>query len=203
MSTQIGIHTLWPTTILEVDYANQFQKSIDDIIESVEFVPAPAEWGRTHKVSKSDNGGYWNDDVISKYNLHDLDYEIHNLAREYCNIIKGGFTTYRRTSWFTLFERGDYAHVHNHSSSSISGCYYYKTNGEDGNIFFTTPVSQMSTNPTYITEGSRNVFQTNIGKMLLFPGWLNHGVMTNETEEKRISLAFNIEFNYLENNEQQ
>ena len=34
-----------------------------------------------------------------------------------------------------------------------------------------------------------------VGKLLLFPGWLQHGVSTNTTSSNRKSLAFNIYFN--------
>ena len=197
MTTHIGVHSLWPTLVLVMDYNDRFQPSIDDIIDKVEFEETPVEWGKTHKVSKH-HIGYWSDDVISEFGLTDLDYEIDQLAREYARLTNMRFTTYKRTSWFTMYEKGDYAHIHNHQSASISGCYYYKSSGEDGNIFFTSPLPQMRANPAWTPMGGRNVFQTQTGRMLVFPGWVDHGVMTNETDEKRISLAFNIEFNYFD-----
>jgi ectoine hydroxylase-related dioxygenase (phytanoyl-CoA dioxygenase family) len=30
--------------------------------------------------------------------------------------------------------------------------------------------------------------------LLLFPGWLEHGVATNETTSDRVSISFNINF---------
>ena len=33
-----------------------------------------------------------------------------------------------------------------------------------------------------------------VGKILLFPGWLKHGINTNNTDNIRISLSFNICF---------
>ena len=35
--------------------------------------------------------------------------------------------------------------------------------------------------------------------MLLFPAYLDHGVSTNETKTDRVSLAFNINFEKLDN----
>ena len=32
------------------------------------------------------------------------------------------------------------------------------------------------------------------GTILLFPGWLKHGIMTNETEHDRVSFSFDIIF---------
>lgn len=198
----IGVHSLWPTLLLEANYGEKFQSSIDDIIDKVEFIPAPSHWGKTHSLSKPANYetaedqyvALFEDDVISRYGLEDLHTEIDNLAKEFCNLYGLRYGKYKRTSWFTLFEKGNYAHVHNHMCASISGCFYYKTNGNDGNIFFKTPLPQISSSPAYAGAPTRHAVQVTNGKMILFPGWLDHGVMTNETDEKRISLAFNIEF---------
>ena len=34
------------------------------------------------------------------------------------------------------------------------------------------------------------------GKILLFPGWLEHGVKTNLTDNVRMSLSFNVYFKH-------
>lgn len=196
MKQQIGIHTLWPTPILEVSYGDRFQKEIDDIIDKVEFVRAPDGWGKTHKISKPANGFFY-DDVIGVYGLKEIGKEIDTLAREYCAMFNLKYATYRRTSWFVLMEKGDFAHMHTHGAAALSGAYYYKTTGEDGNIYFHCPVGPMKSNPTFTAMGSpRHIFQAEEGKMLMFPGWADHGVMQNETGDRRISLSFNIEFDY-------
>ena len=32
------------------------------------------------------------------------------------------------------------------------------------------------------------------GELILFPGWLDHGVQTNDTDDERVSVSFNIRF---------
>jgi len=95
------------------------------------------------------------------------------------------------SSWMTKTRKNEYAHLHNHGRSDISGVYYYKTNGVDGSIRFKNPLSQFS---TFLLENVRaDVMYPPIeGRLILFPGWLDHSVETNNTDHERISISFNI-----------
>ena len=42
--------------------------------------------------------------------------------------------------------------------------------------------------------GGRIYPPTHTGLLMLFPGWLSHGVNRIETDGKRYSISFNIEF---------
>lgn len=96
-------------------------------------------------------------------------------------------------SWFTLTKNKEYAHIHNHGTSDISGCYYLQTNGEDGD--FTIPCSQKPLDMQFrlfpnITKSL--VVPPQVGRMILFPGWMDHGIKTNMTDNDRVSISFNI-----------
>ena len=97
------------------------------------------------------------------------------------------------SSWITKFEHRDYGHVHNHGCSDISGVYYYKTNGKDGDLFFQNPNLAMGTT-IYQSCMDAHRYPPEAGRLLLFPGWLKHGVHTNETKNIRYSVSFNIDF---------
>jgi uncharacterized protein (TIGR02466 family) len=92
----------------------------------------------------------------------------------------------------TLNELGSYAVMHDHGSSDISGVYYYKTNEQDGNLFFQTPNKLLSSNFLFKSIPSIVEYTPKVGKIVLFPGWLNHGVHTNTTDNERVSISFNI-----------
>lgn len=96
-------------------------------------------------------------------------------------------------SWMTNTGKHEFAHTHNHGSVDIAGVYYYKTNGEDGSINFMNPVPQFS---TYLLEHLPNnvSYEPKVGKIILFPGWVDHGVPANYTDDERISISFNINF---------
>lgn len=102
---------------------------------------------------------------------------------------------YRITgSWMALNKENSYAVVHSHGDTDISGVYYFKTNGQDGNLFFET--ANKLTKSSYCFRNYGNVWeqQPEVGKLLLFPGWLEHGVGTNHTNNDRVSISFNIHF---------
>jgi uncharacterized protein (TIGR02466 family) len=97
-------------------------------------------------------------------------------------------------SWLTLTGPGEYAHNHSHGSADISGVYYVQTNGQDGSIFFNTPNSVLSHSYAFGRMLSTCYYKPQVGKILLFPGWLEHGVQVNDTDGFRISFSFNIVF---------
>ena len=77
----------------------------------------------------------------------------------------------------------------------ISGVYYYKTNGDDGDIFFECPVPTIGSSFCYFNNYcNRWIHKPEEGKILLFPSWLKHGISKNETDETRISISFNLYF---------
>ena len=85
----------------------------------------------------------------------------------------------------------EHDHTGPFSNNVLSGIYYYKTNGSDGDLVF------MSPNPFQLSGissfGDSEVrFKPEEGKLLLFPPWLRHRVEINKTEHIRISIAFNL-----------
>ena len=97
-----------------------------------------------------------------------------------------------KQSWLTLAYQGDYAHAHSHGTADISGVYYYKTSGADGSLYF--PPINTTIDSSYILNHTAKFHSIlpEIGKLILFPGNLPHGVETNVTGEERVSLSFNL-----------
>ena len=133
-----------------------------------------------------------------------LDYETINFLEalkfhvyEYMRILDVPVTKIQEfriiQSWMTNTGKHEFAHTHNHGSVDIAGVYYYKTNGADGSINFMNPIPQFS---TYLFEHLPNnvSYEPKVGKFILFPGWLDHGVPANYTDDERISISFNLNF---------
>jgi len=148
--------------------------------------------GKTHKLYPE----HFSNDVLETLGMSKMIEAIDLALREYCSALEHSPGQYKMTSWFTSFDEKDYGNVHDHGNAHISGCYYYKTNGNDGNIFFLTPAKASAASSICFQKHHSIAWehQPIEGKMLLFPGWLLHGVRPNNTKSQRISLSFNIVF---------
>ena len=141
----------------------------------------------------------FNEDIISDKKLYLLETIIDDCLVNYTDQLGYKPKPYTRTSWFSMYKGGEknYAHVHNHNDADISGVYYYKTNGSDGDIYFKTPNPFLDSTKCFKSAGNPVSVSPKEGMLILFPGWLQHGVRTNITNDTKISLSFNI---YYDNN---
>lgn len=107
--------------------------------------------------------------------------------------------------WANISPRYAFNQVHTHPGSIWSGVYYVQAPPDSGKIFFLDPRPQASVinilyekNQRKKTEVlSRIFFAPKVGRLLLFPSWLQHEVQPNlsklEGEQgERISISFNI-----------
>jgi len=187
------IEELFPTPIYVsmIPDADKVQQELDGVFDSLDFIETPKSLGVTHKST-----GIGTQCIIDKFNLFELKKTIIVALKTYLGELGQPITPFKTESWMTSFETGEYAPVHDHCPADISGVYYYRTSGEDGNIFFETPNPISKTSPKFALRcGSRWIQNPVPGKLILFPGWLPHGVMTNTTDSVRHSLSFNIYFN--------
>ena len=175
------------------------------------------DFGMTHQLSDTSFGG----NVIVKDGLKVFEQAIHFHLCNYMTGIKfpqdGNRSSKTKIedvkytisqSWWSKFGYRDYAHVHNHGNSDVSGVYYFKAPSSEeisihntpwgsqpeGNIYFSSPAPSSVTSFVYAHYAFKQSMLAEVGKMVLFPAYLDHGVTTNETKEDRVSLAFNINF---------
>jgi len=181
------IEMLYPTPIYctFVQNLEAIQNEIASQIDNVNFDGTPYAWGKT--VDVTDLQG----NVISS--LKEFEQELHRHLENYCNFLRFDMREYSIKSWFTKSDNGNYTQVHTHHYDDIVGVYYFQTNGNDGDLFFVPPL-QLETSYCYQSGAEWWRHAPRKGKLLLFPGWLQHGVKTNETDSTRISLAFSINF---------
>ena len=192
----MSIENLYSTPILVkvLDNHKDINYEIDREIETVNW-HTNEKWNtkshRLNNISTSD----FSDDIISSKNLFSLSDTIHECLKEYCNDIDFEMTDYSRSSWILKLNTGHLSHSHNHAPTDISGVYYYKTTGNDGHLFFESPNNYFETSKCFKKKyGQRFLQQPEVGKIILFPGWLRHGVFLNSTDNERVSISFNINF---------
>jgi len=102
--------------------------------------------------------------------------------------------------WFWFNEtamRGGVTKVHNHWTSwtVFSGCYYVKVPPNSGNLVFSRQRTQTMADGVLLRDsdffGDVEVPPSE-GLLVLFPSWVDHLVRPNESDDSRISLAFNL-----------
>jgi len=188
------IENLFPTPVMvsRVNMFDSIQAEITTAMETINFEMNP-DWGQTH---------YLSDPTFesSLFDTHDfpifkeeIDRNLKNYAKEINFEVKDYIF---HSSWIALFEKNNYGHIHNHGYSDISGVYYYSRAEEDGHIFFESPVQSAASSLTY--WGGNITMPSTTGTLLLFPGWLRHGIRPNKTDVPRISISFDIIFDRLQ-----
>jgi len=135
---------------------------------------------------------------ITDFNLSNLyKFICKNASRYYAEcqpIIRRNI--FMNQSWINITDKGEGQTFHQHCDSIISGVYHYKSNGNDGEIVFKNPIPFASLGLFPASTGGQCKEQIGLnpkeGQLILFPGWLEHKVVENTTDHRRISFSFNF-----------
>lgn len=154
-------------------------------------------------ITRSNVGG-WH----SAANLH-LGQELAEIRRIIGNAVAGcaahlsfdfdRFELFFQEMWLNKNGPGDFNKAHVHPNSLLSGAYYAKVPEKSGNIEFYDPVRErvMCTFPvkarTRINSQAME-YKGREGLLLIFPGWLQHSVQPNRSDDFRVSISFNMGF---------
>ena len=180
-----------PVYVTQVDKFDSIQQEITTAMESINFEMNPS-WGQTHYLSDPT----FEESLFTTHKFPIFKEEIDRNLKVYAKTLNFEVKKYIfHSSWIALFEKGNYGHIHNHGHSDISGVYYYSRSEEDGHIFFESPVDAASSSLPYF--GGTITIPGTTGTLLLFPGWLRHGIRPNVTDIPRVSLSFDIVFDRL------
>lgn len=99
--------------------------------------------------------------------------------------------------WGVINNRGHANATHHHPGSWISGVYYAKVPADPdkaGSIGFRDPNLARTYNQMYYRTVQSDAchIPPAPGRLVMFPGWCEHFVGPNDTDEDRIAIAFNI-----------
>lgn len=94
-------------------------------------------------------------------------------------------------SWLTKTRKGQSIEPHSHVDKDISGVYYIKTNGDDGDLILYSPNPAVGTTG-FINSGNMLSTKPKAGQVVFFPSWILHSTTRNRTDNERISLAVDM-----------
>jgi uncharacterized protein (TIGR02466 family) len=167
------------------------------------------EWrDQSDSVEVSNRGDGWHspDGLLSRPEPGFSEFAklVPSIAGEYAKLINPNIKltdfSYEAVGWVNINRRGGFNTAHHHGTYHLSGVYYVKqphvTKGEGGMIEFYNSrfdyhiFNEIGGKP--FTDAIR--IRPKPGTMLVFPSSLLHFVYPNETDEERISIAWNARF---------
>jgi len=101
---------------------------------------------------------------------------------------------YLTQSWANYTNKGQYHHKHAHPNSFISGVFYVSAEPSKDRLYFYKDgykQIKIETEDWNVWNSDSWWFPVESGKVIIFPSHLSHMVQTVETEDTRISIAFN------------
>ena len=107
---------------------------------------------------------------------------------------KNDVELYFTQSWANYTKPGEYHHKHEHPNSFVSGVFYVNADKEKDKIYFYKNGYQQLKLPTenYNLYNSDSWwFEVGTCDLVLFPSSLTHMVQTTQSEDTRVSIAFN------------
>ncbi len=151
-------------------------------------------------VRKSNGNGWQSDSILQNLDeFKDMNLRIIQMCQAigHSQLFEPNLI-YRHQAWVNISPPGAYNKVHYHANCHFSGVYYISLKAPDcGSIYFRDPrvVSRMLTLPTNQQTDftSEEVHMPpEEGRAYVFPGWLEHGVEVNNSDQDRISISFNV-----------
>jgi uncharacterized protein (TIGR02466 family) len=148
------------------------------------------------------NGGGWQSDNldITTPELAELFAEVGKRLDEVHRAFEFNPSTRQviTEAWININQKGHFNYSHDHPGSLFSAVYYVKGGADKGELELKTPIAAHTYTISGEMVGSFNAFTGHAmvippvtGDLLIFPSWLLHRVNMSQSEEERISIAFN------------
>ena len=157
---------------------------------------------KTHAGRVISNGGGWQSDNLDPAppELAELFAEIQKRLDDVHRAFEFSPSTREviTEAWININQKGHFNYSHDHPGSLFSGVYYVKGGADKGELELKTPIAAHTYTISGDIVGSFNAFTGHAmvippvtGDLLIFPSWLLHRVNMSQSEEERISIAFN------------
>ena len=202
---------LFPSLLFQDSSVNEFNEVKDGLIE---YAYKQREEDNTNKVV-SNRGGWQTPTGKTKF-FNDESFQPYlrwfsGRMKEYVDCLDydldKGRDVFLESMWFNFNGKGCYNVSHHHPSATLAGVLWLKAPKNCGQLVFESSnefaeYDLMSVQKPYMVDNYLACAAYRInpeeGMMTVFPSHLRHGVEINNSEEDRISLAFNIQFRYID-----
>lgn len=98
--------------------------------------------------------------------------------------------------WANIVPPNGFTPSHNHNPVHIGGAFYVTASSNQGDLYLESPLEHVegrmprdyAHSPLLLVEK----IKVSPGKIVLFPGWLDHHTRSNNSNENRIVIGFNL-----------
>lgn len=94
-------------------------------------------------------------------------------------------------SWSNVYHPGASVDLHDHGGAVLSGALYLSTSARDA-IFFRNPLLLQFKTTKPFPFAEVQPIGISPGKLVLFPGWLEHRTLPNPGPDDKVVLSFNV-----------
>jgi len=94
-------------------------------------------------------------------------------------------------SWINIYPTGSYVTEHLHNGCYLSAVLFLQTPEECGDFYLLDPLEYHKIN-VIGEESNQQRFKPEEGRFILFPSYLKHGSLPNESKDDRIILSLNV-----------
>jgi uncharacterized protein (TIGR02466 family) len=184
-------HDLFPTRIWQAHLdalAPHFEPWVKDVLAMRAANPEPA--GRTVRQG-------WNSvdmSVLERPGFAPLRAAIRAACTSALGEMGQGERQFYLQSWINLHDRGGFNFLHLHEGSLLSGSFYLNVPAGSGQFVIRDPRPGVIHGDIKggVPNGHADVHLTpSTGLLVLFPCWMEHYVEPHESDEPRITIAFN------------
>ena len=186
---------MFPTLVWKTQLKAEFHDPMDARILAM------LEGARRNLPEIGPDRGWQSDQALhEREELRDLVSRVRHVTKGILRFLRVGNDVFEITGcWATVLAKGAAHKVHSHPNNFLSGVYYVRTQPGADTINFHDPRNQASViRPPVVELTAENTDQVVVrvsnGTLLLFPSYLEHSVDANMSEEKRVSISFNIMF---------
>ena len=173
--------SLWPTQLIINTLDHIDNKGI-------------AEWILKYKKSTKgrviSNRGGWQQEVDAREEiLKPIDAAIHETLK---SVPLTGPKEFNISMWININNKGDWNIYHDHMGVHLSGVYYVKVPKDSGEIIFKDPRKGSDLEHIGGLHPPNMPLVPQAGVLLMFPAFLEHMVSPSQSDEDRISIAYNV-----------
>jgi uncharacterized protein (TIGR02466 family) len=188
------IQKVFPTLIGFSDYKdhNQIESKLVDKCYSLKekTLSGGSAWVSNKTYNTSYTYNIFNDEDFKQLN----DW-VSEQIKEYANQLNYINEFICDNAWFNIYKKYDYQEVHEHSPNTLSAIYILKANKDTcaKTFFYSNIIDGLEPQGTLNVDTSSTISCNPIpGRLIIFRSNVKHCVERQETDDERISLAYNF-----------